>query len=265
MNLRKPILESEVSVLMVLRFPFIRIPLLVPQCDHFWTRAIHLGESQHSSEGEQAGASGSSQLLPHPSPPSTGTSGYAQQQGMETSVSAAHESSPTNYLMNEDSILKEHVQLYDDEDTGNDHLPNGDMRKGWWKPILEEEKPVNPEPSWTILSSNISYVENNLASALVLTYEPPAENSLLAKIGDMTNIMNLCMLTDQLKLANPKGDQVRINVSRPLPLGGPLGYVTVQTEFFFNKDLENLRYGNKGSKPALLISKMKGARLLTLA
>ncbi|GJS47086.1 hypothetical protein Tco_0597207 [Tanacetum coccineum] len=47
-----------------------------------------------------------------------------------TGVSAAHGSSPTDSLMNEDSIPEEHVQLSDDEDIGNDHLPNADMRKG---------------------------------------------------------------------------------------------------------------------------------------
>ncbi|GKB78238.1 hypothetical protein Tco_0945133, partial [Tanacetum coccineum] len=67
------------------------------------------------------------------------------------------------------------------------------------------------------------------------------------------------MLTDQVDWANPEGDQVRINVNRPLPLGGPLGHVTIQTKFFFNKDLEYLRYGSKGSCPALSISKMKAA------
>ncbi|GJW25915.1 hypothetical protein Tco_0039726, partial [Tanacetum coccineum] len=35
--------------------------------------------------------------------------------------------------------------------------------------------------------------------------------------------------------------------------------LTIQTQFFFNKDLEYLRYGNKGSCPALSISKMKAA------
>nr|GEX69702.1 hypothetical protein [Tanacetum cinerariifolium] len=64
------------------------------------------------------------------------------------------------------------------------------------------------------------------------------------------------MLTDQVD-TNPEGDQVRINVNRPLPLGGTLGHVTIQTQFFFNKDLEYLRYGNKGYSPALSISKMK--------
>ncbi|GJV46831.1 hypothetical protein Tco_1437043 [Tanacetum coccineum] len=154
----------------------------------------------------------------------------------------------------------------------NDHLPNADIRKGWWKPLPEEERPATPEPAWTIPSSNISDVENNWASALVSTYEPPAENSLLAKIGDMTTFMNWyyskvnkIVLTQvdfegQAYETNPEGDQVRIDVSRPLPFGGPPDHLTIQTEFFFNKDLEYLRYGNKGSRPALSISKMKAAR-----
>ncbi|GJU17412.1 hypothetical protein Tco_1145378 [Tanacetum coccineum] len=67
------------------------------------------------------------------------------------------------------------------------------------------------------------------------------------------------MLTDQVDWANPEGDQVRINVNRPLPLSGPPGHVTIPTQFFFNKDLEYLQYGSKGSCPTLLISKMKAA------
>nr|GEU47011.1 hypothetical protein [Tanacetum cinerariifolium] len=49
------------------------------------------------------------------------------------------------------------------------------------------------------------------------------------------------------------------NVNKPLPLGGPPGQVTIQSKFFFNKDLEYLRYGSKGRRPALSISKMKVA------
>nr|GEZ64493.1 E-beta-farnesene synthase [Tanacetum cinerariifolium] len=48
-------------------------------------------------------------------------------------------------------------------------------------------------------------------------------------------------------------------VNKPLPLGGPPGQVTIQFDFFFNKDLEYLRYGSKGSRPALSILKMKAA------
>ncbi|GKC38316.1 hypothetical protein Tco_1050700 [Tanacetum coccineum] len=181
---------------------------------------------------------------------------------------ATQETSPTDYLMNDDFIPDERVHLSDDEDTGNDHLPKPDLRKDWWKPLPEEERPATPEPAWIIPSSNVSDVENNWASALVSTYKRPVENSLLAKTGDMMTFMNwYCqkmeechkMLTDQINWANPKGYQVRIDVNGPLPLGGPPGHVTIKTQFFFNKDLEYLRYGNKGSKPTLSISKMKAA------
>ncbi|GJY40276.1 hypothetical protein Tco_0427546 [Tanacetum coccineum] len=161
-------------------------------------------------------------------------------------ISGAQESSPTDYLMQDDSIPEEQ------------------------------------------------------ASALATTYEPPAENSLLTKLGDITTFMNwYCqkvnktkltqvdfegqvyevvkafypdvihlqfqmeechkMLTDQVDWTNPEGDHVRIDVNRRLPLGGPPGHVTIQPRFFFNKDLEYLRYGSKGSNPALSISKMKAA------
>nr|GEU56541.1 retrovirus-related Pol polyprotein from transposon TNT 1-94 [Tanacetum cinerariifolium] len=52
---------------------------------------------------------------------------------------------------------------------------------------------------------------------------------------------------------------LRHNVSKPLPLGGPPGQVIIQSDFFFNKDLEYLRYDSKGSRPVLSISKMKAA------
>ncbi|GJV97677.1 hypothetical protein Tco_1549254 [Tanacetum coccineum] len=68
------------------------------------------------------------------------------------------------------------------------------------------------------------------------------------------------MLTDQIDWVNPEGSQVRIDISRPLPLSGPPGHVTIQTQFFYNKDLDYLRYGSKGCEQALSISKMKAAR-----
>ncbi|GKB02893.1 hypothetical protein Tco_0830982 [Tanacetum coccineum] len=151
-------------------------------------------------------------------------------------------------------------------------------RKDWEEALPEEENTATPELSWTILPSNVSDVENNWASALASSYKPPVEKLLAAKTSDMTTFLNwYCHQINKSKLtqadlegqayevvkvdwANPEGDQVRINVNRPLPLGGPPGHVTIQTEFFFNKDLEYLRFGNKGSMPVLSISKMKAAR-----
>ncbi|GJZ47874.1 hypothetical protein Tco_0601706 [Tanacetum coccineum] len=136
---------------------------------------------------------------------------------------------------------------------------------------------------------------NNWASALASTYAPPPENSLLAQTGDMAIFMdwyckkqgineltqkvlegptfeivkvfhpNVIHLQYQMeechKLLTDKVDDViiRYNVSKPLPLGGQPGQVTIQADFLFNKDLEYLRYGSKGGRPALSISKMKAA------
>nr|GEV42895.1 retrovirus-related Pol polyprotein from transposon TNT 1-94 [Tanacetum cinerariifolium] len=56
--------------------------------------------------------------------------------------------------------------------------------------------------------------------------------------------------------------QDRHNVSKPLPLGGLPSQVTIQYDFFFNKDLKYLRYSRKGSRPVLSISKMKATYYL---
>nr|GEW98534.1 hypothetical protein [Tanacetum cinerariifolium] len=200
-----------------------------------------------------SGASRSSQLSLPPLPPSTGTSGSAQQLGSEdpssskstasapysmawttydtryesTGISRTQELSPMDSPVQDDSIFDEQIHLFDDEDFGNDHLPKADSRKDWWNPLPEEEIPATLEPAWTIPSSNVSDFENNWATALASTYETHAENSLLAKTGDMTNFLNC--------------------------------HVTIQSQFFFNKDLEYLRHGSKGSCHALSISKMKAA------
>nr|GEX22056.1 hypothetical protein [Tanacetum cinerariifolium] len=98
--------------------------------------------------------------------------------------------SSTDSRILDDSIPDEQVHLSNDEDCGNFHLPTADSRKGWWKPLPAEERPSTPELAWTIPSFTVSNVENNWATELVLAYETPAENSLLAKIGDMTNFLN---------------------------------------------------------------------------
>ncbi|GJX86869.1 hypothetical protein Tco_0337643 [Tanacetum coccineum] len=168
------------------------------------------------------------------------------------------------------------------------------LRQNWWKP-LTEDKPATPEPAWSIPSSDLLVPVNNWASALASTYAPPPENSLLAQTGDMTifidwlckkqgitklkqqdlegpayeivkvfhpNVIHLQYQMEEChKLLTDQVDEsiIRYNVSKPLPLGGPPGQVTIQSDFFFNKDLEYLRYGRKSGRPALSISKMKAA------
>ncbi|GJS38433.1 hypothetical protein Tco_0563476 [Tanacetum coccineum] len=142
-----------------------------------------------------------------------------------------------------------------------------------WKSLTLEmlfQAPLSNNP--VIPTSHVLDAENNWANALATMYQAPTENSLLEKTGDMRTFMNwYCQkmgktkltqadLEDQIDWTNPEGDQVRIDINRHLPLSGPPGHVTVQNQFFFNHDLDYLRYGSKGSGQALSISKMKAAR-----
>ncbi|GJZ00498.1 hypothetical protein Tco_0517927 [Tanacetum coccineum] len=67
------------------------------------------------------------------------------------------------------------------------------------------------------------------------------------------------LLTDQINSMNPEGNRVVHDISKPLPLGGLPGQVTIQTQYFFNKDLEYLVSGDKERRNALSISKLKDA------
>ncbi|GJY75591.1 hypothetical protein Tco_0480707 [Tanacetum coccineum] len=60
-------------------------------------------------------------------------------------------------------------------------------------------------------------------------------------------------------MLNSKGNRVVHDISKSLPLGGPPGQVTIQTQYFFNKDLEYLVSGDKERRNALSISKLKVA------
>ncbi|GJR18919.1 hypothetical protein Tco_0967446 [Tanacetum coccineum] len=204
-----------------------------------------------------SGASGSSQLPPPLPYPPTGASGSASHQGSKapsssmamastlesivwtsfdtryelTSVSVDQDSSPAESLMHDDSTPDEQVQSSDDEDTGNDQIPEADTRKDWWKPLPKEERPATPEPAWTILPFNVS---SNIQSLNITQPNLEGQAYEVVKVfyPDIIHLqfqMEEChkMLTDQVDWANPKGDQVRINVNRPLPLGGTPGYVTL--------------------------------------
>ncbi|GJV22353.1 hypothetical protein Tco_1371373 [Tanacetum coccineum] len=65
------------------------------------------------------------------------------------------------------------------------------------------------------------------------------------------------LLTDKIDLVNPECNRVVPDVSKPLPLEGPQGQVTIQPNYFFNKDLEYLVSGDKERGNALSVSKLK--------
>nr|GEU53919.1 retrovirus-related Pol polyprotein from transposon TNT 1-94 [Tanacetum cinerariifolium] len=95
-------------------------------------------------------------------------------------------------------------------------------------------------------------------------HPPPSTNQEDLQMDDDMALDEQAQLYDDEDIRNAYIPKVNLrqdwhNVSKPLPLCGPPGQVTIQSDFFFNKDLEYLRYGSKGSRPALSISKMKAA------
>nr|GEW55491.1 monodehydroascorbate reductase [Tanacetum cinerariifolium] len=232
-------------------------------------------------------ASGSSQLPPPPPPLSTSQSDQSKSTATP-SFSKTVASAEYTAWRTSDTRLRSYVSsipkdLHMDDDMSLDEQP------------LEEDRPATPEPVWSIPSADLLVPTNNWASSLASTYTPPPEHSLLAQTGDMAMFMdwfckrhgitelkpqdlegpafelvkvfhpNAIHLQYQMeechKLLTDSVDKsiIKINVSKPLPLGGPPGQVMIISDFFFNKDLEYLRYGSKGGRPALSISKMKAA------
>nr|GEU49718.1 E-beta-farnesene synthase [Tanacetum cinerariifolium] len=260
------------------------------------------------------GASESSQVPPPPPPPPSSTSqespskGSAAPSPSKTAASVEYQAwtmtdirlrpsislTRADLEMDKDMAPDKQTQLSNDEDIGSVHIPTVNLRQGWWKPF-EEERPVTPEPAWSIRSSDVPVPTNNWASALVSNYSPPPEDSLLAQTSDIATFMDwfckrrgITELKPQdlegpayeiVKVFHPdvihlqyqieechklQTDSVddpilRHNVSKPLPLGGPPGQVTIQSNFFFNKDLEYQRYDSTGRRLALSISKIKAA------
>ncbi|GKA79988.1 hypothetical protein Tco_0786584 [Tanacetum coccineum] len=90
------------------------------------------------------------------------------------------------------------------------------------------------------------------ADALAKTYKDPEENKLLQKTRDMASFIQwYCKqigkkklvkadFEDQIDLMNPEGNWVVHDMRKPLLLGGPPGQITIQAQYFFNKDLDYL-------------------------
>nr|GEV49033.1 retrovirus-related Pol polyprotein from transposon TNT 1-94 [Tanacetum cinerariifolium] len=228
-------------------------------------------------------ASGSSQVPPSPPPPpSTNqevqSKGSAAPSSSKTAASAEYQAwtttdtrlrpsislTPAYLQMDDDMALDVQTQSSDDEDIKNAHIPKVNLRQDWWKP-LEEERPTTPEPPG--LFHLLMCLSQRTTGHLLwrppihllqrTRYSRPAFE--LVKVFHPNVIHLEYQMEECHKLLTGSLDDsiLKYNVGKPLPLGGPPGQVTIQSDFFFNKDLEYLKYGSKGGRPALSILKMK--------
>nr|GEX13731.1 retrovirus-related Pol polyprotein from transposon TNT 1-94 [Tanacetum cinerariifolium] len=107
----------------------------------------------------------------------------------DTRIRPSASSTPEDLHMDNDMAPDAQALSSDDEDIENAHIPTMNLRQDWWKP-LEEDKPATLEPAWSIPSSDVPVPKNNWASALMSTYSPPPEDSLLTQTGDMAMFMD---------------------------------------------------------------------------
>nr|GEU85690.1 retrovirus-related Pol polyprotein from transposon TNT 1-94 [Tanacetum cinerariifolium] len=189
---------------------------------------------------------------PHPPPPAgpSGASGSPKASG-SSQVPPPPPPPPSTNQEDDDMAPDAQAQSSDDEYIGNAHIPKVNLRQDWWKP-LEEERTYTPEPSWSIPSSDVPVPRTTGHLLWRLPIHLLQRTRYSRKLYQMEECHKL--LTDSVD-----DSILRHNVSKPLPLGGPPGQVTIQSDFFFNKNLEYLRYRSKGRRPALSISKMKAA------
>nr|GEY70037.1 E-beta-farnesene synthase [Tanacetum cinerariifolium] len=174
---------------------------------------------------------------------------------------------PADLEMDEDMAPDEQAQSSNDEDIESAQILIVNLRQGGWKPF-EEERTATPEPAWSIRSSDTGDISifidwfckrRGITELKPQDLEGPAYE--IIKVFHPNVIHLQYQMEECHKLLTDSMDDpiLRHNVRKPLPLGGPPSQVTIQSDFFFNKDLEYLRYGSKGRRPALSISKMKAA------
>ncbi|GJV64501.1 hypothetical protein Tco_1475329 [Tanacetum coccineum] len=187
---------------------------------------------------------------------------------------------PTDKVMvdeqsTEDIPISDEGHVSDPEDNDNAHMPKIPDTTTWFRPIPEEERPASPEPEWVIPPIDLPEADNNWANAFAKAHQDPDENKLHNKIDDIGSFIRwYCRRIGKeelskadlegpafmmIDLVNPEGHRIVPDISNPLPLGGPPGQVTIQPQFFFNKDLEYLLTGDKERNRALSISKLKAA------
>ncbi|GKC43456.1 hypothetical protein Tco_1061178 [Tanacetum coccineum] len=172
---------------------------------------------------------------------------------------------PEDVFMHEESDVEAQDMVSDDEDIGSRHIPKVSLNQAWFKPLSEEDRPASPKPAWSIPSSSLPVPTNNWASVIASSYVPSPEFSLLSQTGDIgvfidwfckkqeitelkpehlegpayeivkafhPDVIHLQFQMEEChKLLTNQVDEglLRYNVSRPLPLGGPPGQVTMQT------------------------------------
>nr|GEX89467.1 hypothetical protein [Tanacetum cinerariifolium] len=203
---------------------------------------------------------------PHPPPPPLGPSGALGSPEAFGSLQVPPPPPPPpstnqgNLQIDDDMDPDAQAQSSNDEDIRNAHIP-----KNNWASALASTYLSPPADSLLAQTSDIAMFIDWFCKRQIITELKPQDLERL--VFELVKFFhpNVIHLQYQIEechklLTDSMDDSIlKHNVNKPLPLGGPPGQVRIQSNFFFNKDLEYLRFGRKGSRPALSISKMKAS------
>nr|GEV28988.1 hypothetical protein [Tanacetum cinerariifolium] len=172
----------------------------------------------------------------------TGKSAPAEEPVEESTKEVSMDEQPTKKIPSPDDM---HVT--DPEDTDNSHIPKVPTTTTWFRALPEEERPALPELEWVIPLSDLPEANNNWADALAKTYQDPDENKLHNKTGDIGSFIKwYCRRIGKdklikadfegpafmmVELVNLEGHWIVLDISKPLPLGGPSGQYDISAAY----------------------------------
>nr|GEV00284.1 hypothetical protein [Tanacetum cinerariifolium] len=134
--------------------------------------------------------------------------------------------------------------------------------------FIQPPRPPTPDPKWNKLQVVLDQLEQPWFNQMVSTIKDPLTlNDLMATLIDFSKIkleyhFQECFntLTNSLDWNNPEGDGYPFELSKPFPLQGHPGHLTVAGDYFFNNDLEYLKSYDSERTYTTSITKTKAAR-----
>ncbi|GKC05598.1 hypothetical protein Tco_0997208, partial [Tanacetum coccineum] len=123
------------------------------------------------------------------------------------------------------------------------------LNQDWFK---QPPRPPTPDLEWNKRQVVLDQPEQPWFNQMVSAIKDPLTFSdLMATLIDFSN---------KLDWNNPDGDCHLFNLSKPLPLQGRSGHLTVAVDYFFNNDLEYLKTSDLKKTYTTSITKTKAAR-----
>ncbi|GKE70202.1 hypothetical protein Tco_1528274 [Tanacetum coccineum] len=165
------------------------------------------------------------------------------------------------------------------DDVGEKAVPDDDQPQDTSEPktartpnlewFIQPLRPPTPDSEWNKRQVVLDQPEqpwfNEMVSA---TKDPLTFNDLMATPIDFSNSVELeyhfqeCFnaLIRRLDWNNPEGDRYPFDLSKPLPMQGHPGHLTVVADYLFKNDLEYLKSSNPERTYTTSIIKTKAAR-----